>query len=556
MNDDAMRAMVVELVRDFALRPNDPVEPYVGYLRDDDGRLRGPSDLTMDELTALTMAVDEIPDLLTRIRVHDVLMLRSMDDTRRRHETRALAGIIELLETAPSALTVSELHMCTRGAALAAESSPTELERVDAALVARLERSSDYLESVNLALARGRVPRTSPRTRRIAPLLIAAADRETSDPNRLTILREALQWSLRYGDKRASATTALRVAALLLDRSASLLVEGTTSSASQAMTDVDEALDLLQRDTSTEAHALRDRLTAIQTEASSRLQGSMHRTSRPMSIPPEVREEAAAAVRGKSADAAVTSFLDLMPFAPAGPAADDAARYTATSLMGSFGVHHIGPTGQIVARVDPRRDETSYGYGVPTKVWRQMILAQQCRTVVIAAAAIAPALHVLREEHRLGLDDFVAMARDSALVPEGREKRVGRALFSGFEGDFVDAVERLGPQLEHMVRMLLRQDGVPTSRLNSNKGVIENSLSSLMKPGRIDDLLGTDIAFEIRALFCSPFGPNLRNDYAHGLRDDEESSLVDVYAWWFCWKLLRTPLPGPSTVVLPGSPEA
>ncbi|KQZ23781.1 hypothetical protein ASD43_04985 [Microbacterium sp. Root553] len=528
------------LVRDFALRPQNIDKPYAGYLRDADGRLRGPSDLTADELATLTSAVDDIPDLLTRIRVHDVLMLSSADDTRTHHEARVYAGVIELLETAPSALKPAELHVCTRAVALVVESSPEELERIDAALVDRMQHSSDYLAAVNLSLARGRVSKASRHTARIAPLLTAAADREESDPSRLTILREALHWS-HHGDKRAIAR---QVSALLLERAATLV----TSSPPQAITDVDEALDVLQRDTSAEAQTLRDRLAGVRQDASIWLRDSMHKTVTPLSIPPEVMAEAVAAVRGKSTSAAVTSFLSRMPFARSGPAADDAARYATTSLLSKFAVNHIGPTGQIVARVDPRRDETSHGYGVPTKVWRQMIHAHQSRAYLIAAAAIAPALHVLREDHTLRLDDFVAMASDSALVPDGRERSVGRALFSGYEGDSVDAVERLGPQLEHMVRMLLRRHGVPTSRMNANKGVIENSLSSLMKPGRVDDLLGTDIAFEIRALFCSPFGPNLRNDYAHGLRDDEESSLMTMYAWWLCWKLLRTPLPGPSTI--------
>ena len=54
-------------------------------------------------------------------------------------------------------------------------------------------------------------------------------------------------------------------------------------------------------------------------------------------------------------------------------------------------------------------------------------------------------------------------------------------------------------------------------------------------------VLGDNLAFEIRALFCDAFGPNLRNSVAHGLLDDYESaSIYSIYAWWFVFRLVNT----------------
>ena len=47
------------------------------------------------------------------------------------------------------------------------------------------------------------------------------------------------------------------------------------------------------------------------------------------------------------------------------------------------------------------------------------------------------------------------------------------------------------------------------------------------------------MSFEIKALFCDPFGSNLRNEVAHGLLDDGVCwSVYAVYAWWFGLKLV------------------
>jgi hypothetical protein len=46
-------------------------------------------------------------------------------------------------------------------------------------------------------------------------------------------------------------------------------------------------------------------------------------------------------------------------------------------------------------------------------------------------------------------------------------------------------------------------------------------------------VFGDDLAFELKALFCDPFGPNLRNELAHGLLDDADCrSAASIYAWW------------------------
>jgi len=171
---------------------------------------------------------------------------------------------------------------------------------------------------------------------------------------------------------------------------------------------------------------------------------------------------------------------------------------------------------------------------------RAKMIENYCLHVnLVVLGCILPAQEVLLLEHRLGEADFVNIARHSPIVPIGRERLFGKALFAGYDRDFVTSLHILAPQIEHMVRYHLKQAGVQTTNLDSDGIENEIGLSSLMELPQTEEIFGEDLSFEIKALFCGPFGPNLRNELAHGLLDDTACySSGAIYAWWFGLKLV------------------
>lgn len=158
---------------------------------------------------------------------------------------------------------------------------------------------------------------------------------------------------------------------------------------------------------------------------------------------------------------------------------------------------------------------------------------------VTVQSAILPALEVLRQEHRLREGDFIELSQHSPIVPVGRARLFGKALYAGYDGDFTVALHLLVPQIEHMVRTHLKQAGAATSTLDKEGIENENGLSTLMALPETAMVFGKDLAFEFQALFCDAFGPNLRNELAHGLLEDSTCrSPVAVYAWWLGLKLV------------------
>ena len=158
---------------------------------------------------------------------------------------------------------------------------------------------------------------------------------------------------------------------------------------------------------------------------------------------------------------------------------------------------------------------------------------------IVVQGDIWPALEVLLLEHRLRETDFVGLARQSPIVPKDRAELFGKALFAGYDRDFVVALHLLIPQIEHMVRVHLKQAGAKTTNLDKEGIENENGLSTLMDLPEADTVFGKDLAFELKALFCDAFGPNLRNEFAHGLLGANAChSPFAIYAWWLGLRLV------------------
>ena len=84
-----------------------------------------------------------------------------------------------------------------------------------------------------------------------------------------------------------------------------------------------------------------------------------------------------------------------------------------------------------------------------------------------------------------------------------------------------------------MVSVALNETRVTTTTLNSEGIVNEKGRSTLINYSKTREIFGNGLTFEIKALFCSPFGPILRNETAHGMMNFSQYHTVDVIsAWW------------------------
>lgn len=150
---------------------------------------------------------------------------------------------------------------------------------------------------------------------------------------------------------------------------------------------------------------------------------------------------------------------------------------------------------------------------------------------------IIPALNQIQNDWIISKDFLIELCRHSAVVPENRVNLLANALYFGFEMDFPTCIHLLAPQVENMVRQLLKKQGVSTTTIDTQGIENEIGLSSLLDKQRAREILGDNLWFELQAVFTSSLNANLRNEVAHGLLDDKSSnSIFSVYAWWLVFK--------------------
>lgn len=158
---------------------------------------------------------------------------------------------------------------------------------------------------------------------------------------------------------------------------------------------------------------------------------------------------------------------------------------------------------------------------------------------LVVEGCILPALEQIQQEHLFPKEFLIQLCKFSSIVPEKREVLVANALYQGFEWDFRSAIHLLAPQVENMVRQLLKQNGLVTTHTDPNGIENEMGLSSLVSIVGAREILGDDLWFELQAVFTDSLSANLRNEVGHGLLDDDTSnSLYSVYAWWMILRLV------------------
>lgn len=253
----------------------------------------------------------------------------------------------------------------------------------------------------------------------------------------------------------------------------------------------------------------------------------------------QIVESARKSVTGKSAQEALLVFANLHHGANAEELRNSALeRMRQHPLQSLFAATVMSRDGRVIAK----RPAISLS-GEPSEDDEIAIRAEMIRDYgilvsIVVQGDIWPALEVLLLEHRLREADFIELARHSPIVPKERAGLFGKALFAGYERDFVTALHLLIPQIEHLVRVHLKQTGAKTTNLDKDGIQNENGMSTLMDLPEAEQVFGKDLAFELKSLFCDAFGPNLRNELAHGLLDEDGChSPFAIYAWWLALRL-------------------
>ena len=253
-------------------------------------------------------------------------------------------------------------------------------------------------------------------------------------------------------------------------------------------------------------------------------------------------ESSIAHVSGKhSIEEALMYFTGLYPGPEYQRLADSAKESMQHSLLGSLiGSSHMSGDGRVIAKTPPMNLNAGEDDPANQAVLHRQIQRQfSIETQITVEGQILPALRQLLMEHRFTKELMEALCHHSPIVPQNRKHLLGYALWLGFEHDFGNAIHLLCPQLEHIVRVQLKEVGAHTSNIDRKGIENENGLSTLMDLPDAVNIFGQDLVFEIKSVFTDALAFNLRNEVAHGLLDDNSSSSISaIYAWWMILRLV------------------
>jgi hypothetical protein len=150
---------------------------------------------------------------------------------------------------------------------------------------------------------------------------------------------------------------------------------------------------------------------------------------------------------------------------------------------------------------------------------------------------LLPALSTILNEHHISLNTLENLCAICPVIPDNRAKLFAKGLFLGFEYDFATAVHLLVPQWEHMVRTMLKESDIHTTILNPDGIDMECGLSTLLDKDETAEIFDDDLLFQMVAFLTHKRGPNLRNEIAHGLLDDNNACNTSSIYWW--WRSLQ-----------------
>lgn len=124
---------------------------------------------------------------------------------------------------------------------------------------------------------------------------------------------------------------------------------------------------------------------------------------------------------------------------------------------------------------------------------------------------------------------FELFVKQNNGLDPSRIGQCAKALYYGAQGDYSSAAQLLIPQIEHLIRGLLKANFVQEPK-GARKG-----LGALLYASGIERVMSKVVLFELRALFMARHnGLNIRNLFAHGeLPDQQASGLESFYIWWF-----------------------
>lgn len=124
--------------------------------------------------------------------------------------------------------------------------------------------------------------------------------------------------------------------------------------------------------------------------------------------------------------------------------------------------------------------------------------------------------------------DLNLIFENNPIIPKGQEKDVQRGVYYGLTGQMSDALDKLAPKVENIIRNLAEMCGDLVTYYDSKEEVQQKKvLSQVFLGEKLNDSMEENILFTFDGLLQQKAGSNIRNRIGHGLNTEGECSTGD-----------------------------
>jgi len=247
---------------------------------------------------------------------------------------------------------------------------------------------------------------------------------------------------------------------------------------------------------------------------------------------------AESAIEGKSIHEALLNFVDITYVSNFDKLRQSSEKRLRSSVFSRlFGATYYSADSRVIAKTEGGLDSSGEAYEsqLEAQIQREYSIDIELST----KGSIFPAFEQLLLEHTISRDYIQSICLNSSIIPRDRTIIWAEGLYFGFEENFLVSTHLLIPQIEHLIRVLLKQNDIKTTVLEPNGIEIEKGLSTLIEEPILEEVLDKNLVSELKFLLTKSIGYNLRNNVAHGLSSQNVfNSIQSVYLWWFVLRLV------------------
>lgn len=125
-------------------------------------------------------------------------------------------------------------------------------------------------------------------------------------------------------------------------------------------------------------------------------------------------------------------------------------------------------------------------------------------------------------------EDLNLIFENNPIIPKGQERDVQRGVYYGLTGHMSDALDKLVPKVENIIRNLADICGDLMTYYDHKEGVQQKKVLSQVFLGEgLNETIEENILFTFDGLLQQKAGSNIRNRIGHGLNTESECSAGD-----------------------------